>query len=168
MWSDHNNFRNFIKQKKLNQKQVCWTLTLTVYDFEIFYKSRKTNFANESSRRLNYEKTSTLNIKFLSLLQNKLALSKNMRNFLKIFNDAFEIANVRKLNFASNAKNLKKMLKNATMRSNVQKFEFSKNIKNLREMLENASLRSNVYVNAFIWQKSFEKSLMQDNRKTSL
>ena len=123
---------------------------MTVYDFEIFYKLKKTNFADESSRRLNYEKTLTLNIKFLSSLQNKLALSKNMRNFLKIFDDAFEIINVWKFDFASNARNLKKMFKNATMKSDVQKFEFSKNIKNFRKMFENAFLKSNVHVNAFI------------------
>ena len=105
-------------------------MILIVYDFKIFYKSKKINFVNESSRHLNYEKTLTLNIKLLSLLQNKFALSKNMRDFSKIFNDAFEIINVRKLNFASSVKNLKKMLKNATMKLNIQKFEFLKNIKN--------------------------------------
>ena len=67
---------------------------MTVYDFEIFYKLKKTNFANELSNRLNYEKTSTLNIKFLLSLQSKFTLSKNMRDFSKIFDDAFEITNV--------------------------------------------------------------------------
>ena len=123
---------------------------MTVYDFEIFYKSRKTNFADESSRRLNYEETSTLNIKLLLSLQNKFALSKNMRNSSKIFDDAFEIINVRKLNFASSARNSKKMPESATMKSNAQKFDFSKSIKNLREMFENASSRLNVHVNTFI------------------
>ena len=123
---------------------------MIVYDFEIFYKSEKTNFANESSRRLNYKEASTLNIKFLSSLQSKLALSKNMKNFSKIFNDAFKIADVRKLNFALNVRNLQKMFENATMKSNVQKFELSKSIRNFRKMFKNAFLRSNVYVNAFI------------------
>ena len=123
---------------------------MIIYDFEIFYKSKKTNSADESSKRLNYKKTSTLNIKFLSLLQNKFVLSKSMRNFLKIFDDAFEITDVRKLNFASSAKNLKKIFKNATMKSDVQKFESSKSIKNFRKIFENVSLKSNVYVNAFI------------------
>ena len=95
-------------------------------------------------------------------------MSKSIRNSLKIFNDAFKIADVQKFKFALNAKNLKKMLKNATMKSNAQKFKFSKNIKNFRKMFENASLKSNVHVNAFIWQESSEKSLMQNNRKTSL
>ena len=76
------------------------------------------------------KKTSTLNVKLLSLLQSKFTLSKSMRNFLRIFNDAFKITNVRKLNSASNVRNLKKMFKNAMMRLNVQKFELSKNIKN--------------------------------------
>ena len=141
---------------------------MIVYDFEIFHKSRKINFADKLSRRLNYEKTLTLNIKLLLSLQNKLTLSKNMRDFLKIFNNAFEITNVWKLNFALSAKNSKKMFKNATMRSNAQKIEFSKNIKNFRKMLENTLSKSNIYVNAFIWQKSFAKPLMQDNRKISL
>ena len=105
-------------------------LILIVYDFKIFYKLKKTNFADELSRRSNYKKTSTLNIKFLLSLQSKLALSKSMRNFSKIFDDAFKIINVRKLDFTSNAKNSKKMFESATMRSNAQKFKFSKSIKN--------------------------------------
>ena len=125
-------------------------MTLIVYNFKIFHKSRKTNSADESSRRLNYEKTLTLNIKLLSSLQNKLALSKNMRNFLKIFDDAFEIINVRKFDFTLNVRNSKKMFENATMRLNIQKFEFSKSIKDFRKMFENASLKLNVHVNAFI------------------
>ena len=125
-------------------------MTLTVYNFEIFYKSRKTNSADQSSRRSNYKKTSTLNIKLLSSLQNKLALSKNMRNFLKIFDNAFEITNVRKFDFASSVKNLKKMFENATIKLSLQKFKFSKNIKDFRKMLENALLKFNVHVNAFI------------------
>ena len=123
---------------------------MTVYDFKIFYKSKKTNFANESSKRSNYEKTSILNIKFLSSLQSKFTLSKNMRNFSKIFHDVFKITNVQKFKSASNAKNLKKMFENATMKSNVQKFESSKNIKDFRKIFENALLKSNAHVNTFI------------------
>ena len=123
---------------------------MIVYDFEIFYKSKKINFANESLRRSDYKRTSTLNIKFLLLLQNKFALSKNMKNFSKIFNDAFKITDVRKLNSASNVRNSQKMFESATMKSDVQKFKFSKSIRNFREMFENAFLKSNDHVNAFI------------------
>ena len=41
-----------------------------------------------------------------------------MRDFSKIFNDAFEIISIRKLNFALNAKNSKKILENTTMKLN--------------------------------------------------
>ena len=74
-------------------------LILTIYDFEMFHKLEKANFVDKLSRYLDYEKTSMLNIKFLLLLQNKLALSKNMRNFLKIFNNVFKIINVQKFKF---------------------------------------------------------------------
>ena len=91
---------------------------MIAYDFEIFHKSEKINFADEPSRRLNYKKTSTLNIKLLSSLQNKLALLKSMRNFSEILDDVSEITNVQKFEFASSAKNLKKMFENALMKLN--------------------------------------------------
>ena len=75
VWSNHNNFREFMKQKKLNFKQVRWALTLAVFDFEIFYRLDKTNSTNESSRRFDYEKISSNKTTLLSTLQNKLTLS---------------------------------------------------------------------------------------------
>ena len=67
-----------------------------------------------------------------------------------MFDDAFKITDVRKLNFVLNVKNSKEMLESATMRLSAQRFKFLKNIKNFQKMFENASLRSNVYVNIFI------------------
>ena len=75
IWSNHNNFRKFIKQKKLNIKQIRWALTLTAFDFEIFYRSNKTNPTNKSSKRFDYKKISSNKITLLSTLQNKLTLS---------------------------------------------------------------------------------------------
>ena len=75
MWSNHNNLKDFMKQKKLNFKQARWALALTTYDFEIFHHLKTRNLANESSKRLDYEEVSSLNIKLLSTLQYKLALS---------------------------------------------------------------------------------------------
>ena len=106
-------------------------MTLIAYNFKIFNKSKKINFANESSKRLNYEKILTLNIKLFLSLQSKFTLLKNMRNFSKIFNDIFKIINIQKFDFASNAKDLKKIFENATMKSNVQKFKSLKSIRNL-------------------------------------
>ena len=94
-------------------------MTLAVYDFEIFYKSERTNFADESSRRSDYEKALTLNIKLLSSLQSKLALSINMRNFKRIFNDAFELTNVQRLEFMLSAKSFMKMFESASTRLSV-------------------------------------------------
>ena len=77
MLFNHNNLKELMTKKKLNFRQVRWAQILTVYDFEIFHRSSDKNSANDSSRRFDYERVSTLNIKLLSTLQNKLALSSN-------------------------------------------------------------------------------------------
>ena len=75
VWSDHNNLREFMKQKKLNFRQARWALTLAAYDFEIFHRFDKTNSTDEPSRRFDYEEISSLNTRLLLTLQNKLTLS---------------------------------------------------------------------------------------------
>ena len=77
MLSDHNNLKKLMTKKKLNFKQIRWAQILTVYDFKIFHRLNVKNSANESSRRFDYEKISSLNTKLLSTLQNKLTLSLN-------------------------------------------------------------------------------------------
>ena len=72
-----------MKQKKLNFKQARWTLTLIAYDFEIFRDSKTRNSTNKSSRRLDYEEISSLNIKLLSTLQNKLTLSFDEKSLIQ-------------------------------------------------------------------------------------
>ena len=117
---------------------------MIVYDFKIFYKLKKINFANKLSKRSNYEKTLTLNIKFLLSLQNKFALSKNMRDSLKIFNNVFKIINVQKFEFALNARNLKKKFENALIKLNIQRLTSSLKAKNSKEMFKRMSTRSSV------------------------
>ena len=68
MLFDHNNLKELMTKKKLNSKQVRWAQILTVYDFKIFHRLNDKNSANESSRRFNYEKISSLNTKLLSTL----------------------------------------------------------------------------------------------------
>ena len=97
VWSNHNNLREFMKQKKLNFKQVRWVLTLTVFDFEIFHRFDKTNSANKSSRRFNYEKILLNKIILLSTLQNKLTLS-NIDNLLSLVSQS-KRENLNNLNF---------------------------------------------------------------------
>ena len=63
-----------MKQKELNFRQARWALKLVAYNFEIFHRVGKLNSTDTSSRRLDYEDSSPLNIKLLLTLQNKLAL----------------------------------------------------------------------------------------------
>ena len=77
MLFDHNNLKELMTKKKLNFKQTRWAQILTVYNFEIFHRSNDKNSINDSSRRFDYKKVSTLNTKLLSTLQNKLTLSLN-------------------------------------------------------------------------------------------
>ena len=80
MLFDHNNLKKLMTKKKLNFKQTRWAQILIVYNFKIFYCSNDKNSANELLRRFNYEKISSLNIKLLSTLQNKLMLSLNEKS----------------------------------------------------------------------------------------
>ena len=50
-------------------------MTLTIYNFEIFYRFNKINSTNKSLKRFDYKKISLLNICLLLTLQNKLTLS---------------------------------------------------------------------------------------------
>ena len=68
MLFDHNNLKKLMTKKKLNFRQARWAQILTVYDFEIFHHLNNKNSANNSSRRLDYERISTLNTKLLSTL----------------------------------------------------------------------------------------------------
>ena len=58
IWSNHNNLREFMKQKQFNFKQARWALKFVVYDFEIFYQTNKINFVNDFFKRSNYKKIS--------------------------------------------------------------------------------------------------------------
>ena len=77
---DHNNLKKLMTKKELNLRQARWTQILAAYDFKIFYRSNNKNSANDLSRRLDYEKISSLKITLLSTLQNKLTLSSNEKS----------------------------------------------------------------------------------------
>ena len=89
---DHYNLKRLMTKKKLNSKQARWTQILAAYDFEIFHRSNNKNFANNLSRRPDYEKISSLKITLLSTLRNKLMLSSSekslsqneRKNFIKL------------------------------------------------------------------------------------
>ena len=78
--SDHNNLKKLMTKKELNLRQARWAQILAVYDFEIFHRLSNKNPADDSSRRLDYKKISSLKITLLSTLQNKLMLSSNEKS----------------------------------------------------------------------------------------
>ncbi len=46
---------------KLSCRQMKWVNRLTAYNFKIFYQKKVSNFVDDSSRRLNYEKDINVN-----------------------------------------------------------------------------------------------------------
>ena len=98
--TDHNNLRGFMKQKELSGRQARWALKLAAYDFEIFHRSGKTNPADPTSRRPDYEGISPLNTQLLPTLQNKLALwdnkeSERSKGIVAAMTPAFQIAGIQ-------------------------------------------------------------------------
>ena len=99
---NYNNLCYFMITTSLNWRQVKWTLTFVEYNFEIKYRTRNINFANNSSKRFNYENDVNDEI-CLFTLQNKL---KNIiitiinlrsiftRNVMKTFKSTF-VENVK-------------------------------------------------------------------------
>ena len=61
----------------MNQRQTDWIIKLIVYDFENFHPFDFKNFAHELFKQFDYENVCFLNIKLLSMLQNKLTLTIN-------------------------------------------------------------------------------------------
>ena len=76
--TDHNNLREFMNVKKLNLRQIRWAMKLTFFDFIIVHRSRKTNSANASSRRSDYEEFKTIMKILLFTLQNKLFMLRTL------------------------------------------------------------------------------------------
>ena len=66
--TDYNNLRGFMKLKELTPRQARWALKLAAYDFEMIYRTGKTNPADLLSRRLDYEGVSPLNTILLPTL----------------------------------------------------------------------------------------------------
>ena len=141
-----------MKQKKLNFKQARWALTLITYDFEIFHRSKTRNSTNESSRRLDYEEISSLNIKLLSTLQNKLALSfdeksltqserKNSMNSIFVFyltNVQTSVIDER----YSSSQNKREILKNLVLMFQLIEIQIVISRKKMRDIFEIAYEKS--------------------------
>jgi hypothetical protein len=71
---DHNNLKNFMNMKTLNERQIKWVMRLISFDFIIKHRLEKINLVNDSSKRFDYHDVNTKIIRFLFILQTKLRI----------------------------------------------------------------------------------------------
>ncbi len=82
---NHKNLRNFITTKKLNQWQICWTESLTDFEFQIYYKkNNENNKINILSKWSDHEEVKQVYIKILfkknEVLTKELAATYRVKN----------------------------------------------------------------------------------------
>jgi hypothetical protein len=91
---DHANLKNFFINKAFSRREVRWWKRLIELDLKIKYRSEKSNFADDSFRRRNYENeiakenknNENLNLRKWILIESKSILkSKNEKNKKKNF-----------------------------------------------------------------------------------
>jgi hypothetical protein len=108
---DHANFKNFFINKIFNRKEIKWWKKLIELDLKIKYRFEKSNFANDSFRKRDYENeiakktknNENLNLKKWVLIESKsIFKSKNEKRKKKHF---FTSINNRHV-FLSNANNI--------------------------------------------------------------
>ncbi len=92
---NHNNLKDFMKMKTLNERQIKWAMRLINFDFIIKHRFEKINLVDDSSRRFNYHDVNTKIIRFLLILQTK----RRIVVFLHI-----QFSNVRAIIVALSAK----------------------------------------------------------------
>ncbi len=71
---DHNNLKDFMNVKTLNEQKIKWTMRLISFDFIIKHRFEKINLVDDSSRRFDYHDVNTKIIRFLFILQTKLRI----------------------------------------------------------------------------------------------
>jgi len=70
--TDHNSLKYFMTKKDLNRRQARWAERLSAFDFEIVYRTGKSNPADGPSRRPDYELPKDASSTLLPTLQQKL------------------------------------------------------------------------------------------------
>ncbi len=78
--TDHNNLKNFMNVQKLNERQVRWVMRLLICNFEIAYKSEKTNSINASLRWSDYKSENISANHLLLTLQRKLTRIESLNS----------------------------------------------------------------------------------------
>jgi hypothetical protein len=71
---NHNNLKEFMNVKTLNERQIKWAMRLINFDFIIKHRFEKINLVDDSSRRFDYHDVNTKIIRFLFILQTKLRI----------------------------------------------------------------------------------------------
>jgi hypothetical protein len=71
---DHNNLKDFMNVKTLNERQIKWAMRLINFDFIIKHRFEKINFVDDSSKRFDYYDVNTKILRFLFILQTKLRI----------------------------------------------------------------------------------------------
>ncbi len=176
---DHANLKNFFINKVFNRKKVKWWKKLIEFDLRIKYRSEKNNFANDSSRKRDYEdeiakknkNNENLNFRKWILIESKSILkSKNEKKKKRYF---FSSINNRHV-FLSNANNIAsktfetvdEMSKNNCFANNdstnCAKFSIAKNAQNFLKRKKIVA----IVEKALKRKKSF-KSLSRDIDKIS-
>jgi hypothetical protein len=68
---DHNNLKDFMNVKTLNERQIKWMMRLINFDFIIKHRFEKINFVDDSSRCFDYHDVNTKITRLLFILQTK-------------------------------------------------------------------------------------------------
>ncbi len=80
--TDHNNLKIFMNIQELNEKQVKWVMRLSICNFEIAYKSEKTNSINALLKQSDYKNENISANHLLLILQRKLTRIKSLNSFI--------------------------------------------------------------------------------------
>ena len=80
--TDHNNLKNFMNVRKLNERQVRWVMRLLICNFEIVHRSEKTNSINASLRWFDYKNKNISANHLLLTLQWKLTRIESLNSFI--------------------------------------------------------------------------------------
>jgi hypothetical protein len=120
---DYVNLKNFFINKTFNRKKTRWWKKLTKLDLKIKYRFDKSNFANDSSRKRNYENeminenknNENLNFRKWILIESKIIFtSKNKKKKKTYF---FQLINHRQFVLSNADNNSSKTLKTVDEKS---------------------------------------------------
>ena len=148
----------------MNQRQTRWIIKLIVYNFKIFHRFDFKNFANELFKRFDYKEICSLNIKLLSILQNKLTLiinnnslsqNKRKKRFSIIIDDKFENLSQSKRKFLIKLVFVFQLIETQIVVfrkivNDVFEFFYKKSPKLLKFVLKNLQIENN-FVIRFCW-----------------